>query len=325
MAYYTGSAANIAALMSALSSALTSNGFSASGNVFYKGTLYVELKVPTTGATPYNRIEVKGGTGRSGSTLTGGIAAFNANYDGTVSLGTCIATGGTELQYPCTYHIHISDSPDEVYMFVNESATRWSWLAFGQSGVSGISGTGNWYGASVSSRNNTSTGRVTSTAGSTGTWGGLFCYNSPSGTPTNQVQPFNCSVNHGMDSNPWSMCGNDVGASTGLVGWIDSASACDASSPNLPLWAAQPNAWNDQAILMRIQGYILRASNKSSLVLDIKHSRYIRNTNYNDGDILTIGSDQWKIYPFIMKNTGTPNGNVSGHSGTIGLAVRYEP
>jgi hypothetical protein len=325
MAYYTGSAANIAALMSALSSALTSNGFSASGNVFYKGTLYVELKVPTTGTTPYNRIEVKGGTGRSGSTLTGGIAAFNANYDGTVSLGTCIASGGTELQYPCTYHIHISDSPDEVYMFVNDSGTRWSWLAFGQSGVSGISGTGNWYGASVSSRNNTSIGRVSTTSGSTGTQAGLFCYNSPSGTPTNQVQPFNCSVNHGFDSNPWSMCGNDVGISTGLTSWTVSASSCDASTANTPLWAAQPNAWNGQAILMRIQGYVLRPSSKSSLVLDIQHSRYIRNTNYNDGDILTIGSDQWKIYPFIMKNASTPNGNTSGHSGTIGLAVRYEP
>lgn len=323
MAYYTGSAASLTALYTALTTQLLANGFSNSGNIYWKGTLYVSL-VQTS-----NRIEVRGGTGQSAGVLTGGpVAEPIYGQDGTVSMG---AIGSTGLQFPATYHLHIETSPDEVYLFVNESSTRWSWLAFGQSPAPGISATGNWFGASVPGKSNNRAATlggpsllISTTPGGTDSMG-FFMEVSYSGSQGNSTQPYNCSIHHGLDGNTWSKAGSEVGAE-GQSGWAASPSCARTMIPLYPLWSAQPNAWNQQAILMKPEIYVKRSGGKHSKVGSIAHSRYARNTNYNDGDIITIGSDQWKIYPMVKKNTTTPDGGTQiEHSGTIALAVRYNP
>lgn len=326
MAYYTGSAASLSALYTALTTQLLANGFSSSGNVYYKSGLYISL-VQTS-----NRIEVRGGTGQTAGSLTGGpLAESIGGYDGTVSMG---AIGTLGLQFPATYHLHINTSPDEVYLFVNESSTRWSWLAFGKSPSAGNPGTGNWFGASVPGKRNNREAELGGptlevTTNFTGTDSmGFFMETDYSGATSNSDQPYNCSIHHTLDGNTWSKAGSEVGTdgAPGGVGWSTTPSSARTMIPLYPLWMAQPNTWNNQTILLKPEIYVKRAGGKHSKVGSIEHSRYTRNTNYNDGDIITIGSDQWKVYPMVKKNTSTPNGGSQiEHSGTIALAVRYTP
>lgn len=312
MAYITGSASNISDLMSALNSALTSNGWAYGSGNFTKGTMSFAI------ASVSNHLTIRSNVGGGPDTIKG--------CDGTMSLG---AIGASALQYPMNYYIHIHTSPDEVYLFVNESSDRWSWLAFGQSDVAGISGPGDWYAANITGSNNSFTtasiGIDFSTQYYQRNWG-LFT-ECRHGNADNSVQPYNSTVYHGLDGFKWSQMGEDYDNQTisSPVFWSWSPVIAAALQPITPLLKAQPNTWNSQAVLVRVQAYIKRASNKFSLVLDLGHSRYLRNDNYNDGDIITIGSDQWKVYPFLKKNITNRNGvQNSTHSGTFALAVRYD-
>lgn len=321
MAYITGVASTIGDLWTALTSGLTANGWTlAATNIYTKGGIYIQLVEIS------NRIEVRGGTGESGGALTGAPAA-NGSYDATMSLAPI---GSTGFQYPANYYLHIHTSPDEVYFLVNESSTRWSWCAFGKSNVTTLPGSGNWYAASCPHKvNNVSsvhleldTTLVTSFSSAAAP--ALFWNCSPSGTYGNTSQPYNATIAHGLDSIAWSKAGSDVGAE-GQLAWTDGPSALCGLPPIYKLLKAQPNTWNQQSVLIRAQGYVHRGSGKFSLVVDPEHCRYIRNDNYNDGDILTIGSDEWKVYPFVKKDLSVRNGGSSvTHSGTIALAVRYD-
>lgn len=314
MPYYTGLANNIGDVMTAFDTALLAEGWSYSSGHYTKGTMSFNITAVS------NHIEIRSNVGGGPST--------DGAYDGTMSLGTI---GTTQLQYPANYYIHIHNTPDEVYLFVNESGDRWSWLAFGKSNVSGLTGPGDWYGATLPHKNNniaSSNIRLLSTPMSTDSAWGFFMDSQPSGTSGNTAQPYNCTINHGLDSNSWSKAGtNAPGAdgTAGTVGWVGTPAQARCITAIYPLLAAQPNAWNNQAILLRVQVYVKRASDKFSLVADMEHVRHIRNDNYNDGDILTLGSVKWKIYPLLRKNISARNGaSSSTHSGTLALAVRYD-
>lgn len=321
MAYLTGLANNIGELWTALTDGLVANGWTlAATNIYSKSGIYIQL-VQTS-----NRIEVRGGTGESGGALTGAPAS-NGSYDGTMSLAPIGATG---LQYPANWYLHIHDTPDEVYFFVNESSNRWSWCAFGKSNVTTLPGSGNWYAASCAHKVNNVNSvsfRIEATLSgcySSVSCGALFWDTAPSGTTGNTVQPYNATIDHGFDSNTWAKGGEDVG-SEASSSWAATPSRICGLAPKYKLLRAQPNAWNQQSILIRAQGLIHRGSGKFSLVVDPEHCRYLRNDNYNDGDIITLGPDKWKVYPFIKKNTSSRNGGASvTHSGTVGLAVRYD-
>lgn len=321
MAYITGLANNIGELWTALTSGLTSNGWTAAAsNIYTKSGVYVKLLQTS------NRIEILGGTGESGGALTGAPVP-NSPYDGTMSLSP---VGTTGFQYPANYYLHIHSSPDEVYFFVNESGTRWSWLAFGKSNVGGLPGSGNWYAATNAHKfDNYNTKSLMLSDGTFNSYhyystAALFWDSNASGTPGNGDQPYNSSVHHGFDGNTWSKGGADVGSES-FFGWSDSPAQVRILAPIFGLLKAQPNTWNQQSVLLRAQAYVCRGSNKFSLVVDPEHCRYLRNDNYQDGDIITLGSDEWKVYPFIKRDTLNRDGGTNTtHSGTIALAVRYD-
>jgi hypothetical protein len=64
---------------------------------------------------------------------------------------------------------------------------------------------------------------------------------------------------------------------------------------------------------------------------NIEHIRFVNIRDYSDGQVLTIGSDKWKVYPISRKDAAYPMGKFStgsgdgGSTGYLGIAIRDLP
>lgn len=294
--FYSGSANDLSALRSALFSACTSEGWTLSGNILSKGTLFMQVLI----ADPF--LTFQGATGVSNGALTGAAP-------GVTRLGTIL---GQSLSWPATYQIFIFDA--EVYLIVNYNVGYYQHAAWGKSTVAGLPGTGMWFGSSVPPAAMNS---MTVTAdGSTSSfvypcpalfWAGVNSYYGP------DYRTY--WVHHDLDSLGWwpTPAANSYGSVIG----VDSLT---------PLMSLLPNAWNSEAVLLPARSYTLRGSAKASLVADLQHARFTRIDNHEPGEVITIGSDKWKVFPWYLKNSAVRNGGTPvTHSGTFGWAIRYVP
>lgn len=308
MAFVTGTAANVAALIAAINNACTLNGWTLSGAVLHKGDVYARLQ------DVGGEITVLGGTGVDGSNnLTGAGPAY-------FRIGGL--TAPANVTFPLTYFIHVNASPDEVYCVVNYSTNYYQFIAFGQSSIA-LPGTGAWYAGSIGQNsvylNSVSISQTGGGSGSgTGHSSGAFAWHTlaQDGSGTSPGA-YNFSINHGLFAGDWSSVATRGDIEGGM------ANAFPAVSN---LVSISPNAWNGESVLTQIPVVIKRPSTFYSLVCQPKHSRYVRLDNLDPEQILTIGPDQWKVYPFLSKNDASRNGGSSiKHSGTFGWALRYTP
>lgn len=299
MAFVTGTANSFTDLLTALQNACTANGYALTGNVLSKGTLFAEVTYVTG---TYPRLKVRGGSGQASGVLSG------ASDRGMATLGhgtTGSALGDTAFTFPMTYNIHIGTAPDEVYLFVNYNLTMYQFIAFGQSNVPGIVGTGNWYAGSDIDRNGTPTGVDARTIGGYMEAGyingGLF--QGLQGYPASM----NGAVDHQLDSATWLVRG----------AWGD-------------LWAAMPNnpsSWNDESVLLPVTVYANRPSGFISCVAELAHARFVAIDNFTDRQVITLGSDKWMVYPWWQRGPrAMPPGSTTTTTttGTVGHAVRYD-
>lgn len=308
MAYFSGQVNSIEDLRSVLIAACVASGYTLAGSVLVKGKVNIRVQTSSNG-----RMTFEGGTGvGAGNTLTGicpGLAQLGAHP----SLG---------MSWPASFEIFVLSNPDEVYLMVNHSVDRYQWAAWGVSNVSGVPGTGMWFGASLSQDAGASQFYYTqfsSNWAAPGVYvqGGLF-WRSHQGALAGP-QNLESFIHVGMDDQQWA-----AGASSANPG----ASAVQGV---MPLLSRLPSTWNSEAILLPIQVWLPRPSSKMSLVADLVHSRYTRIDYYEPKQIITLGQDRWKVYPFIRKDTvnrdGMPNGTPNYalvQSGTFGLAIRYD-
>lgn len=338
MAYSTGSAANLSDIRVALIAACTANGWTwdAGNQVLYKGTMFLNLTYTA------RRMFFQGRT----SLLTGGLIPGS-----TVSIGKSCVDGATtwrdmDLSFPLTYHIFVHT--DEVYLVCNFGTIYYQWATFGQSTVTGLdpAGTGMYVAASFGYNEYTNfissllypieyfnsdwqSAGVNTYPGSEGCiipapfWGPGMDKN------TNSVSGYgshtNYFVHNNLDGGGWSTTDNNLvhgGITIGIRHLTE-------------LLNALPNTFNNESVLLPNRCYKLRASNKVSLVLDLSYSRICRIDNYDPGQIITLGADQWMVFPFLKKNTTYRNGyKPSGgagyegsswidHTGTFGWAIKY--
>jgi hypothetical protein len=309
MAFTTGNVGNMSDLLNAFRSACTANGWTLSGNVLHKSTCFTSVAIASTGDGAQS-LAVQGGTGIDGSNAltVAGPSAWRIGSQ----------RPDRPVVFPATYFIHVLTNPDEVYLVLNYNVVEFQWAAFGCSPVPGLPGTGGWYGASVQSSFENA---------NRGSRGASLLGNA--GDPyTNRCQPalfWNTgsigavcgSVHHGLDGADWGFGDN----------WYSSPPLpfVDAQSPSLPIIGRMPNAWNGETTLLPIQPILARPSSKVSMLCDLAHARYLRNDNLSDGELITLGSDKWKCYPWLQKNASVRDGsNVDNHSGTLGWAIRYD-
>lgn len=289
MGYYNGTANDMTAVRSALVNACTLEGWAwnSSTEMLSKGAMFLRLQIVSGCLTLLGRTSAAAGD--TPAVLR--IAPFTS----------------VPVTFPVTYEIFVFAG--EVYMVVNYSVDYYQWCAFGQSTVLGLPGSGMWVGASVCSltQSSASTIIITEYTGSSyyGCCPALF-WNSGEGDRAG------CFVHSDLDTQGWWWSQSLAEAPVGI-------------KAAMPLIGLLPNAWNSEAVLLPIKAYKVRPSSKISLTADLEHARYTRIDNYAPGEIISIGSDRWKIYPWYRKNSSVRNGAAQiNHTGTFGWAIRYE-
>jgi hypothetical protein len=318
MAYLNGTATTIAALRTALIDACTAAGWTwnAGTEVLSKGLLFAQLTVSATNLH-----------------LVGRTAAGTGDAPNRVSVGRLCATAGYptfDFVFPIQYHIFTFDDPDEVYLVVNYSIDTYQFLAFGQSGVAGLTGTGMWIAGTLGGDLAT----PSTSAGGTGVafigpgFGGNGNVNNDYVSPawgcctrsilTGRTTFRNLFVHSGLDAQPWHLAQALTDAHLGVTSFTE-------------LLVTQPSAWNSESALIPMRAYKVRAANRVSLVADLAHARHVRIDNYEPGQVIEIGPDRWKCFPWLRKDGSARDGAAGtsftasiNHSGTFGWAIRYE-
>lgn len=303
MAYITGTAATAADIVTAIRSACTTNGWTLTNDILSKGTCFVRVWSPAAGYVSIT--SGRGQTGGAGSTLTG---QSNAAVRGVGTKYKNVA-----FTYPMTYHIHVFANPDEVYVFLNYNTSYYTRIMFGQSNVPGLVGTGNFYDATFAGQqaDNTNTNQLPDNRISDGV-GSTEYAAFPFGTYPGFG---NGGVDHSLDTNP---------------NWLDVKTTYHQFAQLL----YTPNQWNGESVLLPVQAYQMMTGGFRALVLELQNLRMLSMDNLAPEQIITLGTDKWKIYPGWRKGdraTSPINGNNGGlpagvvaNSTVYAVAVRYD-
>lgn len=351
MAYVSGTANSLAALQTAIQTAFTSNAWTLSGDVLHKSGCYFRLwsqsfrdaypyingsgTISSQDSTNALQLFLTGGTGIDGSNqLTGRITQAAARL-GPQFAGYAASTAAFPFQLPVNYEIHIHPDPDEVYIVVNHDVDRYQHLALGHAPLAQLTGgTGAWFGGSfnpVPQFNNGSAApdrfyaaaAFCASGGSGASWqyqsGAPLFFNFSVGGANSSISTigslFSQSTTSNWDNAYWIHHGVD-GAR-----WGPAASAIEA----FPRLIRSPSAINGVAPLINAVPQVLRPSNKLSAIAQLAHARLIRLDHHEPGEIITLGPDRWKVYPWLRRNPEVPLGRNGGgpDTGALGWAIRY--
>lgn len=295
MGYYTGSAADIAAVRTALVNACVADGWTwdAGAEVLWKNTMFVRIQTKGSGADTW--LELLGKTA-----LTGGTDA-----PGVVSMAKMCSV---PIAFPVAYFVFTFEK--EVFFIINYSNT-YQWCAFGQSSQAGLPGTGNWVAATRGISSTVQNIRI-STGGGGGTTSvtPAFFWNHA----YENTGSCNAWLHNNIDAYPWYLTLNGI-----TYPILSSALAITE------LLKTQPNVFNNESVLLPVRAYKMRAENKVSQILEIENARHVRIDNYEPQDVIQLGSDKWKVFPYYKKNVAVRDGGLTvDHTGTFGWAIRYE-
>lgn len=312
MAYQTGTVADLTALKSVIETFCTSNGWTLSVgtslSTLHRGSVYVALDV---NLVTQEHLNVLTGDGLDGSNdlISQRFASSLWKKFMNIDIGN-----------PFTYHLFMSANQDNFFCIVNYATSYIKHLCFGLMDKYGTWTGGEYYSASDGGSVDAGTGtflefdfRDDVNAG----WG---------------VAPFianrlrissliRCDVN-GLDTwlqnyRNWNGGGDTeyrLGISHAVTAYLSRASL---------------NQWTSDVTLVPFILSALRDTNDMSIIGQIPQLRSTRCDNFNIGDIITLGSDQWMIFPWYFKSFASPNGNFhtisTPHSGLHAFAIRYEP
>lgn len=298
MSYETNTVANPTALVTALMTFATANGWTT-------GTFIVGASL--------NKGQSHVAVTASGTTTVNIVGANNAA--GTVELSPntksiYIAT----VNWPVTYHFFSLSNPDIIVIVLSYSTTLYQTIWFGdivKVHSSAFVG-GNFYFGSKNGILTNSSGVVS--ISDTNLSGGTTISPATAGScipfDTNNTASAAAKIHAKIDSAVWD---TEIAKKVTLCDWVVST------------LFRSPNSWNSQAILIPMHLQFAMASSLYAYIGYIEHVRLLRIDNYEIGDIITLGSDSWKVFPFISKNATLRNGGLSvttNHSGTVGFAVR---
>lgn len=314
MAYVTGTANTMADLKSAVETAAVAAGWTLSNGILSKGGCFFQL-VANTPTNAY--LQLNGGTSQSGSTLNGQPAT-----------GVRIASPtALQMVFPINYEIHTFANPDEVYCVVNYNSDFYQQLSFGKSDIPGIGGTGAWFtghcGSNLSLTSATASANMGITTSQTNVGSSGTSTNNMSGGLFFEANTNNASgsyVHCGLDTAGWKQSSSPTAGTTG----------CQGISYCASLITSLPNLSNQATILLPVKAIAIRLDGGKTIIANPKNVRYCRIDNIVPGEIITFGSDQWKVYPFYRKDPVNRNGTgyisttpYPQHSGTYGYAIRY--
>lgn len=313
--YTSGQATSYSDLLNALVDACRSQGWNFSDGILSKNKAFVKIYSNTTPTGSIGEgIIIQGGTGKNGSNVLNPSPAEPR-------LGSAGANGVSEaVAFPCAYNIHIFNDPDEVFLVINFNIDKFYYLSFGMSSIlEAVTPTGGlWLAGSVSKEydlritNNIQGFTIGYSNGGSNinyAYAGFFWTSSAT-----SISRKNEIINTGLNGKSWQ---------TGIQ--ANNIESVDGISAVYKIIARLPSAWSVSSPLLPINLINYISSSKTSLVCTIGNARYLRIDNYEPGQIISLGNERWKIYPFHRKNAGLRDGGVwANHTGTFGWAIRYD-
>lgn len=311
MAYQTGTLNSLADIQTVIRVFLTDNGWTwdSGASTIHKGSVFVRFIAPTTDKVLFTAT----------TALSGGTDAPRQ-----AGVGRLAADGGSSvpgvLTFPATYYAFLND--DEFYFVVKYDIVRFQYVMWGASTVEnlGAGATGAYVSSTVTEASPYSGvgGGAAITIGP-GDGGGNW-YGTRSAAPfwaTAQDLSYGFDlfadfVHTDFDGESWELRrasgSNKVSVGNSYAGNVQSV---------------LPNAWNGESPLLPIRAYKYLAESKVALVVDLQHARQCRVDNFNDTEVIGIGSDEWQVFPFHRKDLGARNGGTAiNHTGTFGWAIR---
>jgi hypothetical protein len=264
------------------------------------------------------------GTGYASNDITGAAARYVSMYGGTSTIDGYSTGTIYQVTYPATYHVFVNTLPDDIVCFVNYNVSWWQWLMVGQ-------------GNNLTNTLDPSDGKyqagsfpwVLSRPDVHLSWNILVSGTEQQGStldyPAHTPFPFWAQDN---TSTTGSLVNRAQGDSVAYGGvWRETnASTYGQNTTNARRFASTflnvlPNAWNDEITLIRTLILYPESSTQFIYIAELPHIRFTRNDNYNDGDTITLGSEQWMIFPGLRKNAASRSSG-DDHSGTVAIAVR---
>lgn len=315
MAYYSGQATSYQELLDVLVASCVAEGWTWADGILNKNNLFILPYISTSLTTHKGPgLIIQGGTGKTGSSLV--EPSLVEPRMG--AIGGAV-TKSKNVVFPCNYNIHIftEEKITEVYFIVKFDVDKFYYLAFGEAVFSG--GFGLWLTGSVPKYYNTSNSGGDQGWSISQTGGGSNSYSYYSG-------PFWSNEYRGGNKNTDAIYlkGNES-KWLEVSGTLQTLDAINASVYKAPLIARQPSVFSSESIFIPIDIFITAASSKCSLAISLNNSKYLRINNYEPEQIITLGHEKWKIYPFYRKSLLLPNGgNDMTHTGTFGWAIRYD-
>jgi len=302
MAYYSGTAASLTALRTALLTHAQADGWVLAGDVISKAGVYFQVQETATNIT------CLGCESNAVANPAPDVVSIGRIYDSTTN-------PIREISFPCNYEVF--GFAQELYLIVNYDTDTYQWMAVGKSTVPGLAAQGGWCAATIGAigtNANPIANPITIVLNGSGDWGssGAAFWKSSLTSVTAAPWQLNSWINHGLDGHGWTYNGSIGGAPIGIRHAV-------------PLIGIQPSAWNSESTLLPIRALKERPSFKASLILDLNNARHLRIDNLAPGDILTLGADKWKVFPWYRKDLAARNGGTGiNHTGTFGWAIRYE-
>lgn len=312
MAYQTGTVNSLADVQTVIRVFLTDNGWTWDGvDVVHKGFVFVSFS-----------------TGTDKVLFTGRTSIDAGSAPQRVGVGNMGATG---ISFPATYWAFLAD--DEFYFVINYDVSRYQYVMWGQSTISDIAtgATGMYISGTVSS-----SAPISSTDSCISITASGNAFTGSGTTPQNSAAaPFWDSYPYGDYStiNPFY---RRLGSSYVHTN-IDTARPWELEHGNTEnnfvlsvgngyagnLQSVLPNEWNGESPLLPLRAYKLTTESKVVLVVDLQHARQCRIDNFNDQEIVTLGSDEWLVFPFHRRNMSARDGGLNvNHTGTLGWAIR---
>lgn len=310
MGYETGQTTSYADLQTRIHTFLQANGWTLSGLVIHKGSVFARLTANS------GDLRVHGGQGEA----AGDLVTPSPGYGRLLT-----ACYGSDVVFPATYHLFVHTNPDLFLCVLNYATLNCQWLTFGELNKVGNWQGGQYYGASYSSQ--------------AADWQlrfyNYYCHKYNTNSAANNVIGLgyfwagNATKDSDAPGNLHMVC--DLDGSAG--DWVDNHGMQGGINFNGSFLARDlvpygPNTFNSQSTLVPVHIYASRPDAFSSVLGEPWHTRYFNMKHHSLGDIITLGPEKWMVFPHQKKsdnaltNSGTSLTN--GDTGVLGFAVRYD-
>lgn len=346
MAYQTGTASSAANLLSIIQSFAVANGFTLTGNVLSTSNSWTKVTAFNGTFDPYGtpaseNYQFVGFQGGLDTTFAANTSPTGTVLGNAVSAAVCIANS----MYPVTYHLFYNDNPKEIFGVVNYAVNYHQHFSFGEIQKSSslytgggffhatcagydLSGNGGGHVLDFGFSHDDSYGMGIGC-------GGFFA----GGYSTTRAFAY------GRNSFVYTSSNNFGWGANILGGTINNGTSAYPNITHIvgPLIIKLPNLWNNQTVLLPCRLFKAVSATYCQDLGSITHVRYTKMDYLQPGDIITLGSEQWKVFPLVSKNTLYSGGfadtsyyngrggtttqlyHTGPQTGTYALAYRYTP